>query len=143
MEGWYLLITGKFLFLTFRRWEIRSFLSQKVDGKVILAWSFWDFHDIPGAKKNGFSCSTFFKCITKIDGTTTDDAEDLDLAMPLNNLLECSLNHCNPTGILWFYSKDQAANFNNEILIILILSCTLFFYKSNFIRTWASYLTKS
>ena len=35
METWYLLITKKFLFWTFQRWEILSFLSQKVDGKMI------------------------------------------------------------------------------------------------------------
>ena len=35
MEIWYLLITEKFLFWSFREWEIRSFLSQKVDGKTI------------------------------------------------------------------------------------------------------------
>ena len=30
----------------------------------------------------------FIKCITKTDGTTTDDAEDLDLVMTMYNLLE-------------------------------------------------------
>ena len=34
-EIWYLLITGKFLFWTFQWWEIRFFLSQEVDGKMI------------------------------------------------------------------------------------------------------------
>ena len=34
MERWYLLITEKFLFWTFRWWEIWSFLSQEVDGKM-------------------------------------------------------------------------------------------------------------
>ena len=54
MERWNLPITGKLLFWTLRRWEIRSFLSQKVDGKVIFPWSFWAFHDIPGLGKYGF-----------------------------------------------------------------------------------------
>ena len=35
MERWYLLITEKFLFWSFREWKIRSFLSRKVDGKMI------------------------------------------------------------------------------------------------------------
>ena len=34
-KRWYLLITEKFLFWTFRWWEIRYFLSQEVDGKII------------------------------------------------------------------------------------------------------------
>ena len=35
MESWYLLIIEKFLFWSFREWEIQSFLSQKVNGKMI------------------------------------------------------------------------------------------------------------
>ena len=57
MQRWYLLVTEKFLFWTFRWWEIRSFFSQKVDGQMIFTWSFWAFHDIPGLGKYGFSYS--------------------------------------------------------------------------------------
>ena len=60
-EIWYLLITGLFLFWTFRWWEILSFFSQKFDGKMIFAWSFRAFHDIPGPGKYGFSRSAFKK----------------------------------------------------------------------------------
>ena len=42
----------------------------------------------------------FTKCITKIDGTTIDDAENLDLVMPMNNLIEYSSNYCETTGRL-------------------------------------------
>ena len=54
--------------------------------------------------------------ITKIDETTTDRAEDLDLVMPVYNLLEYSLNYSHTTGSLWFYSKDEATNFNANIV---------------------------
>ena len=57
MERWYLPVTEKFLFWTFRWWEIRSFLRQKVDGKIIFTWSFLAFHDIPRPGKYDFSCS--------------------------------------------------------------------------------------
>ena len=40
-EIWYLLITGKFLFWTFWWFEIRSFLSQEVDGKMIFT-GYWE-----------------------------------------------------------------------------------------------------
>ena len=53
----YLLITEKFLFWIFRKWEIRFFLSQKVDRKIIFTWSFWGFHDVPGLGKYRFLCS--------------------------------------------------------------------------------------
>ena len=49
----------------------------------------------------------------KIDGTSIDDAEDLDLVMPMYNLMEYSLKNSETTRSLWFYSKDEATNFNN------------------------------
>ena len=38
MERWYLRITGKFLFWTFRRWEIRSFFKSKSWWKDGIYW---------------------------------------------------------------------------------------------------------
>ena len=60
------------------------------------------------------NCAPFTKCITKIDGTTIDDAEDLDLVMLMQSLIEYSSNYSETTGSLWFYSKDEANNFNAE-----------------------------
>ena len=50
------------------------------------------------------------KCITKIDGKTKDDAEDLDSVMLMYNLIEYSSS----TGSLSFYSKDRN-DFNVDI----------------------------
>ena len=62
------------------------------------------------------TCAPFTKCITKFEGTTIDDAEDLDLVMLMYNLFEYSLNYSNTTGSLRFYLKDKATNFNNDIV---------------------------
>ena len=43
-------------------------------------------------------CAPFTKCITKIDGTTIDDAEDLFMSM--YNFIECSSNYPETTGSL-------------------------------------------
>ena len=51
----------------------------------------------------------------KNDKTTKVDAQDLDLVMPMHNLLERSSNYSDPTDSLWFYSKDEATNFNANI----------------------------
>ena len=61
------------------------------------------------------NCAPFAKCITEIDETTIDDVEDLDLVMPMYNLIEYSSNYSETTGSLWFYSKDETTNFNNNI----------------------------
>ena len=58
----------------------------------------------------------FTKCITKFNETTIGDAKDLDLVMPMYNLIEYSSNYSETTGSLWFYSKDEATNFNADIV---------------------------
>ena len=35
--------------------------------------------------------------------------------MPMYNLIEYSWNYSETTGSLWFYSKDEATNFNVDI----------------------------
>ena len=62
------------------------------------------------------NCALFTKCVTKITGTTIDDAEDLDLVMPMYNLIEYSSNYSETTGSLWFCSKGEATRFNIDIV---------------------------
>ena len=59
----------------------------------------------------------------KIDGTTIDDAEDLDLVMPMYNLIGYSSNYFETTGSLWSYSKDEATNSNADIANNNFKSC--------------------
>ena len=61
------------------------------------------------------NCVSFINCITKIDGTTIDDAEDLDLVMSMKNLIEYSSNFSETTESLWFYSKNEETKFNATI----------------------------
>ena len=61
------------------------------------------------------NCAPFTKCITKIDGATIDGAEDLDSVMAMYNLIEYSSNYSQIRGSLWFYSKEEASNFNLDI----------------------------
>ena len=44
-----------------------------------------------------------------------DDDWNLDLVIPINNLIEYSSNYFQTTRSLWFYSKDEVANFSNII----------------------------
>ena len=43
-------------------------------------------------------------------------AIDLDLVMQMCNLIEYSSSYSETTGTLWFYSKDEANNFNADIV---------------------------
>ena len=47
----------------------------------------------PGTQVSFKNCVPFIKCITKIGGKTIDDTEDLDLVMPMYNLIEYISNY--------------------------------------------------
>ena len=52
----------------------------------------------------------FISCISKINGIKTDNAEDLDVVMPMYNLLEYNKNFRKTAGSLWNYYRDQSSD---------------------------------
>ena len=53
-------------------------------------------------------------CISKINNTFIDNAEDLDTVMPMYNLLEYRNNCFMTTVSLWNYYRDEVNNNANE-----------------------------
>ena len=51
--------------------------------------------------------SPFTNCISKINNVLIDNAEDLDIVMPMYNLLEYSKNYSKTTGSFWNYYRDE------------------------------------
>ena len=49
----------------------------------------------------------FTSCILKINSTLIDNAEYLDIVMPMYNLIEYSKNYSKTTGSLWNYYRDE------------------------------------
>ena len=56
------------------------------------------------ASKNN---APFTSCILKINNILIDNAEDLNIAMPMYNLLVYSKNYRKTTGSLWNYYRDE------------------------------------
>ena len=77
----------------------------------------------------------FISCISKINGIKIDNAEDLDVVMPMYNLLEYSKNYKKTTGSLWNYYRDEpnSDKDDNEIMNSIIDSKS-FDYKANFME---------
>ena len=69
----------------------------------------------PATQVSFKNCAPFIKCIKKIDWKTIGDAEDLDLVMPMYNLIEYILIYSERAGSLRFYSKDEATDFKADI----------------------------
>ena len=63
------------------------------------------------------NCAPFINCISEINNTQLDNAEDIDIVMPMYNLIEYSDNYSKIFGILWLYSKDIPAADNNGDII--------------------------
>ena len=74
----------------------------------------------------------FVSCITKINNELIEDAEDLEIAMPMCNLLEYSKNYRKTIGSLYNYYRDELSddaddnNFNN----IKVVDSNAFKYKN-------------
>ena len=49
----------------------------------------------------------FINCLSKINGVKIDNAEDLDVLIPIYNLLEYGKNYRKTTGSLWNYYRDE------------------------------------
>ena len=52
----------------------------------------------------------FINCISKINGVKTDNAEDLDVVMPMYNLLKYSKNYRKTTGSFWNCYRGEPSN---------------------------------
>ena len=49
----------------------------------------------------------FTNCISEINNTQVDNAKDIDIVMPMYNLIEYSDNYAKTTGSLWQYFRDE------------------------------------
>ena len=54
--------------------------------------------------------ASFVSCITRINGELIEDADDLDIVMPMHNLLEYSKNYRKTLGSLYNYYRDELNN---------------------------------
>ena len=95
--------------------EVLKSIFCDYNGAYILVKGVITLTAAPATQISFKNCSPFTKYITKIDGTTIDDAEELDLVMPICSLIEYSSNYSETTGSLWFYLKVGATNFDNNI----------------------------
>ena len=51
--------------------------------------------------------ASFIRCISRINNTDIYNAQDIDIVMPMYNLIEYSDNYSKTSGSLWQYYKDE------------------------------------
>ena len=54
--------------------------------------------------------ASFTNCISEINNVLIDNAENLDVVIPMYNLLEYSKNYKKTTGSFWNYYRDEPNN---------------------------------
>ena len=64
------------------------------------------------------NCAPFTNCISEINNKQIDNAKDIDIVMPMYNLIEYSDHYAKTTGSLWQYCKDiPARNASGRIIV--------------------------
>ena len=53
------------------------------------------------------NCAPLTNCISEINNTQIDNAKDIDIVMPMYNLIKYSNNYAKTSGSLWQYYKDE------------------------------------
>ena len=53
------------------------------------------------------NCAPFTNCISEINNTQKDNCKDIDIIMPMFNLIEYSDNYAKTSGSLWQYYRDE------------------------------------
>ena len=74
----------------------------------------------------------FVSCITRINGELIEDANDLDIVVPMYNLLEYSKNYRKIIGSLYNYYRDELSDDadDNKFDNIKVVNSTTFKYKN-------------
>ena len=77
----------------------------------------------------------FASCITRINGELIEDADDLDIVMPMYNLLEYSKNYRKTIGSLHNYYRDELNDYanNDNFANINVVNSEAFKYKNKII----------
>ena len=77
----------------------------------------------------------FISCITRINGELIEDADDLNIVMPMYNLLQYTKNYRKTIGSLYNYYRDELTDDadNNQFNNIKIVNSNTFKYKNKII----------
>ena len=99
-----------------------------IKGKITVTNPHNDAYD----KKLAFKTNApFINCISKINNTLIDNAADLDIVMPMYNLIEYSKNYRKTTWSLWNYYRDEPNSGAVGIINYSIKDSKSFNYKTS------------
>ena len=80
------------------------------------------------------NCAPFTKCVTHINDEHVDNADNLDIVMPMYNLIEYSDNYSDTSGRLWQFKRDEQNMNNGNPANVTTDDSSSFKYKSSFFK---------
>ena len=101
--------------IRFKTTMLRSSLCDYSDAYILVKWNISVNNTAAAASNNTDkkvifkNCAPFTNGISKINNTQIDNAEYLDIVMPMYNLIECSNNYSKTSGSLWQLCKEIPA----------------------------------
>ena len=106
--------------IRFKTPMLRSDLCDYADAYILVSGTITVVGNQPRDRQNKpvilKNNAPFVLCITRINGELIEDADDLDIVMPMYNLLEYSKNYRKTIGSLYNHYRDELnddANLNN------------------------------
>ena len=86
---------------------IKSNLCDYLDAYILVTGDITATGGNANTKAAFKNCAPFTKCVTHINDEHADDAENLDVVMPMYNLIEYSDNYLDTLGSLWQFKRDE------------------------------------
>ena len=125
--------------IRFKTPMLRSNLCDYSDAYILVNGTITVTGNHPGDRQNRpltlKNNAPFISCITRINGELIEDADDLDIVMPMYNLLEYSKNYRKTIGSLYNYYRDELSDDNdkNNFGNIKVVNSKTFKYKNKII----------
>ena len=80
------------------------------------------------------NCASFTKCVTHINNEHVDNADNLDIVMPMYNLIEYSNNYSDTSGRLWQFKRNEQNMNNRNPVDVTAADSSSFKHKSSFFK---------
>ena len=110
---------------SFKTAMLKSSLCDYSDAYILVTWNI-TIINITAANANGNNtskkvifkyCAPFSNCISEINNTQLNKAKDIDIVIPMYNLIEYSDDYSKTSGSIWQSCKDiPAVNDNGNIV---------------------------
>ena len=112
-KKWYVIVSGSkgnyshenpIKFLTN---SIESSICDYSDAYILVTGNIAVVGAVDNTKVAFRDCAPFRKCRTETNETFIEEAEHINIAMPMYNLIEYSDNYSDTSGSLWQFKRDQ------------------------------------